>query len=169
MGGGLFRIVVMRSRGRGFGLVEVVVGAAIIAGLVVGGASALARLTRTAQVTWQESRASWWLEEGAEAVRWWRDAAWANVSDLQPGTRYYLTWSGSNFATSTTATPLNPIFTRWLETAEVYRDGNGDVVSSGGTLDPETRFITLAVEWSDFTGGLRTKNLSFYLTNLFDS
>ncbi len=72
----------------GFGLIEILVGAAIIVGLVGGGASVLAHLSRVAQSTWRESKAVWWLEEGAEAMRLFRDVSWSNIAGLNHRTVY---------------------------------------------------------------------------------
>jgi len=112
-------------------------------------------------------QASLLLEEGLETARFLRDASWANVSVPATGTTYYLTWSGTNWATSTTANVyVDGRFERTLRLDDVYRDGSDDIVPSGGTLDVGTRKATVTVSWWDRTA-TSTRTISTYLTNIF--
>jgi type II secretory pathway pseudopilin PulG len=39
-------------------------------------------------------------------------------------------------------------FSRYLTVGDVYRDANGNIVTSGGTLDPSTKKVTVTVSWN---------------------
>ncbi|MBI3332127.1 hypothetical protein HYZ99_04175 [Candidatus Peregrinibacteria bacterium] len=56
-------------------------------------------------------------------------------------------------------------FTRVVSVDAVRRDGNGDIVASGGSDDPDTRAITSAVTWNLSEGGTRQVSLLTYLTH----
>jgi len=59
-------------------------------------------------------------------------------------------------------------YERTLSVSEVYRDGDGEIVWDGGTLDLDTLRTTSVVEW-DFTPGRHEQmELSTYLTRFGD-
>ena len=53
-------------------------------------------------------------------------------------------------------------FTREINIADVFRDTNGNIASSGGTLDPSTKLIVLSVSWT--TPSPSSVSGQFYLT-----
>jgi len=53
-------------------------------------------------------------------------------------------------------------FTRTVRIKEVQRDENCNIVESGGTVDPDSKFIESEVAWSDFAG----RNKQILLTSL---
>ena len=112
------------------------------------------------------TQAAFLLEEGAEAVRAFRDNAWSNIADLTVGTNYYPTFSGGTWTLSATPNSVG-IFTRTVSLANVNRDNTtSDIVSAGGTLDTETKLITITVLWQE-GGATVTKNLQFYIMDIF--
>lgn len=152
---------------RGFGLIEIIVGGAILATSLLGISAYYQQSLRVSHTTAEIVQASFLLEEGLETAKFFRDASWTNVSAPTTGTTYYLTWSGTNWATSTTANVyVDSTFERTLRLDDVYRDGSDDIVSSGGTLDVGTRKATVTVSWWDRTA-TTTRTISTYLTNIF--
>lgn len=158
------------SWSRGFSLVEIVIGSAIIATslvaiIVIGGQSVV--LSNRALHTYQ---ASTLLEEGAESVRIVRDGAWSSISSLTAGTTYYPAFnSGTNTWTLSTTSSYGTvgIFTRTVTFATVNRDSTTkDIVSSGGTADSGTRLVTVSVSWPE-SGATVTKTLQFYVSDIF--
>jgi hypothetical protein len=113
------------------------------------------------------------LEEGVEASRYLRDKGWtANILPLSTTTQYYLYFSTLNgtgtWQTTTTAQLYDGIFSRKVTFGQVYRNNttsNISTTSTGSTIDPNTRKITVQVSWSDPVGS-STKSISAYLTNL---
>ncbi len=83
------------------------------------------------------------LQESEQALRSIRDAGWANISTN--GT-YYPQISGSSW-TLTSGTQSVSGFTRSIQISDVYRDTNGVIVTSGGTLDPSTKKAIITVTW----------------------
>ena len=85
------------------------------------------------------------------------------------GTAYYLTWNGSKWATSTSNVFLDGKFERKVTVANVQRDNTSqDIVLSGGTVDANTKLVTMTVAWSTTPGATTTKTISAYFTNLFN-
>lgn len=154
----------------GFGLIETVVGAAIIGLVLVG-------LTQVGQFTFRvvgesnvKLRAAFMAEEGLEAVRLIRDAGWSNVTAFSVCTPYYPVWSGGAWqleAGETTAEDTT--FTRVVRFEAVSRDGNDDITSAHCTLgagDPDIRKVTVDVFWMQ-RGMTASTSVSTYFANLF--
>ncbi|MBI2120992.1 MAG: hypothetical protein HYT94_05210 [Parcubacteria group bacterium] len=148
---------------RGFGLIEMVVGVSVLAVSLVGIGAVAQRSLSLARQSLQETQANFLLEEGSEAVRFFRDTGWQNISGLSTTTTYYLAY-GSAWATTTTANKVDNIFTRNFTVSDVKRDTNDDIASSG-TYDAGTKKITVALSWSDGFG-ISTKAVQFYLTDI---
>lgn len=96
-------------------------------------------------------------EEAIESVRNIRDIDWSQISSKTGN--YYPVINGSNWALTAGTQTLNG-FTRAINFENVNRDSNDNIISSGGTNDPNTKKITVTVSWNN-------KNiiLSAYLTN----
>jgi len=158
---------VRKNQQLAFTLVEVVIGAAIIAGSMIGIMGVFFRLSRVAEENIRLTKASYLLEEGMEAVRIMRDSSWANLASLTPGTDYYFSWTGLTWATSSTSVLVDGLYERKFNLAEVERGNGGEIVASGGTVDPATKLLTVEVAWST-RGATTTRSLAAYLTNLFE-
>ena len=154
---------------QGFTLLEILVGASIITASFLGVLTVFDRLTKSSRQMVELTQAGFLLEEGLEATRVWRDTGWANLGNWPNGTEYYLTWSGSKWATSTTNTLLDSKFERKIKVANVNRDNTSkDIVLSGGTDDANTKLVTATVTWSSASGPTTVKTLSAYFTKLFN-
>jgi Tfp pilus assembly protein PilV len=152
---------------RGFGLIEIVIGAAILSTSLLGISFYFQEALNVSERTGNIVRAAFLMEEGIEITRFFRDNGWANISGLAAGTPYYLTWNGTTWATTTTNTFIDGLYERKVVATDVYRDSNDDIVSSGGTLDSGTREITVSVAWQE-KGATTTKTVSTYLANFFN-
>ncbi|TAK57473.1 type II secretion system protein [Patescibacteria group bacterium] len=159
-----------RDSTKGFGMIEVVVAIAIISiaftalfdvyGSYLGVQFANTRIVK----------ASFLLEEGLEVVRLLRDTSWSsNIGNTTVGTTYYLYWTGSAWQATTTAQTVDTLYTRTLVFSNAYRDSNDRIVSSGGTLDPNTRGYMVTVTWptNTSTSATTSKQISSYITNMF--
>jgi type II secretory pathway pseudopilin PulG len=151
----------------GFGLLESVVGAAILTVIFVGGLTAFGNSLRLGREAVRLTKASFLLQEGAEVLRLWRDAGWNNIAGLNADTVYYFNFNGSSWATTTSASLIDGVFEREFRAADVYRDEADDIVPSG-TLDPDTRQFEVSVSWRS-GNATTTRALKLYLTNLFDT
>lgn len=153
----------------GLTLVEVVVATSIILAflLVLFGVNNL--YLRTAFLNTGSIKATFLAEEGLEAVRFLRDASWTdNLASLTLSTNYSLSLESNSWQISSTNIFIDGTFERLITFSDVYRDSSGDIVSSGGTLDPNTKLVTANVSWQRGTA-TTTKSVSTYITNIFDN
>ena len=136
---------------KGLSLVEVVIASAIIlaAVLVLLGVHSL--YLKVALSNSNTVKAAYLAEEGIENVRFLRDSGWTtNISNL----------------TSTTTSVDG--FVRVVTLATVRRDASGDIVTSGGSIDLNTKLVTSSVSWWAVTA-TTTKSISTYLTDIYDN
>jgi Tfp pilus assembly protein PilV len=151
---------------RGFMMVEILVATSIMVIIVLATMTVVQKGLSVSHQSLHVTQASFLLEEGANAVRISRDNAWSNISNLSTSTTYYPTFTGGTWILSTTPNQVDA-FTRTVTISAVNRDaGTGDIVSSGGTLDPGTKLVTVNVSWLE-SGQTVSKNLSFYISNIF--
>ena len=120
----------------------------------------------------KNSQANFLLKEEMEAARTYRDGTtWTSATNpIGLGTvntgsdnPYYFvldTGVNPNKWVLTSGTETIGIFTRRIVFDQVYRDSNSNIVSSGGTLDNNTKKVTATVSWPE-----KTLNLMTYLTN----
>jgi len=152
----------------GFGLIEIVVGSAVLSLSLLGISFYYQQALSVSQRTAHTVQAAFLMEEGIEVAKFFRDNAWENISNLTAGTPYYLSWTGSTWATSTTNVFVDGLFERTLVAENVYRDSNDDIVPAGaGILDVGTKKITISVAWNE-KGATTTKNVSTYFTDFFE-
>lgn len=154
------------TRERGATVVEGLIAALIALAVMVGLVSTYNLFVRLVQMNTETVQALYLLEEGVAALHMIRDTAWYGVSSVPVATMYYLSFDGASWATTTTPENIDG-FTRSFVLEDVYRDGNDDITTSGGTLDPGTKLATFTVSW-DSRGTARTRTLSRYITNLFE-
>lgn len=151
---------------RGFGLVEIVLGSAIITSAFFGVLSVAKNSLRVNEVQLREAEAGYLLLEGEEAVRSMRDISWTNINGLSTTTTYYISFSTTTgrFSTSTQYQLIDSIFERSFTTSNVYRNGS-DVISQSGTYDAGTRKINMNISWLN-RNATTTITANFYLSNI---
>lgn len=159
------------SKGKnGFGMLEIVIGAALISVSLFGVVAVSGASLKATENATRNIQAAFLLEEGMEVMRFLRDSGWdANIAPLNTGVYYYLNFSAGIWATtSSQVLDIDGIFERTFIISDVYRNVDDDIVTSGGTIDPNTKKITFSVSWL-----LReitiTKTMSAYLTNILDN
>jgi type II secretory pathway pseudopilin PulG len=150
---------------KGFFIVEVLVSTAVTAAVVVFLLGLVQNTVKISAGALERNQAGYLLEEGAEAVRTIRDDGWAGINTINNATTYYLSWNGSKWSLSTTASSISP-FTRTLVFEAVSRDGNDDIVSTGGTLDIRTRKVTVSLSWVSSNGVSKNESLVFYIADI---
>jgi len=110
-----------------------------------------------------------WTTETAVSGSYWNSIICGNglfVGVASSGTNRVMTSSGGTWVLVTTPNTIDR-FVRSVNVANVNRDAStGDIVSNGGTLDTGTRLITINISWSE-SGKTITKNLPFYISNIF--
>lgn len=128
---------------RGQSLVEIIL-AIGLAGIILPGLITGLVASRGGKVQ-QEKRvdAVSFLKEAQEAVRSVRESGWASIATN--GT-FHPTLSSNRWVLSAGSETVNGL-TRSIVISDVYRDDEGSIATSGGTLDPSTKQIVLTVSW----------------------
>ena len=157
----------------GFGLIETVVGAAILTAVLLGLAQVgqlTLRLVSTANL---RLRASFLAEEGLEVARLVRDSSWAaNIGPKALCSDHYLSFSSGSWQITANPAPLvEGIFERRVRFEAVTRNASSDITGTGcaeSGSDPDTRKVTATVSWIN-RGQTASVVISTYLTNFFNN
>lgn len=144
----------------GQSLVEVIVALAIfslvasaLATMAIGGNNALLQ-------GGDQSEAAALAEEGIEAIRAIRDAAWNVSPDAQ------VSAGGGSWAYAGGGPEVIGKYTRTIAFTDVCRDGSDDITPCPGTyVDAHTRRASVTVSWTTVTGAMNTVERVAYLTN----
>ncbi len=146
-------------------VVEVLVAAAIITVSILAAMAVTQKSVAVSRQAFHTTQASFLLEEGAEAVRIFRDIKWINISSLTVGISYYPTFSDGTWTLSTTPNTIGT-FTRTVVVSNVNRDDTTQDISGAGTNDLGTKLITVTVSWNE-SGTAVSKTLLFYISDIF--
>ena len=162
------------QRDRGIGIIEILVGSAIISLVLFSIVVAFHLYIQAGLKNTEKIQAAYLLEEGIEAVRFIRDNSWSIYIDpLSTTTQYRLYFNGAFWEITATGQPLiDGVFDRILTIEDVYRrDLDSDIVAStspdANTFDPNTKYITVNVSWAE---GISTSTMEMqtYFTNIFE-
>ena len=141
-------------------LIEVVIASAIVLLLSAVLVSANFAYLRTFNTSLKTIKAVYLVEEGIEAVNLIKNNDWNGLGNI--GTDSYLVWNGTTWLSTTSQSMVDQIYERKFMTEEVYRDSSDDIVLAGGTLDSNTRRLTVSVSWLD-NSATTTKSISTYI------
>ena len=152
-------------KNQGFGLIEIIIGAAIISVGIIAVSTSYTIYVQYAFSNERNVEATYVIEEGLEAMRFLRDKGWStNIATLSTSIPYYLTFNGSYWATTTIPQYVDGQFLRSIDLDDVNRDAN-DQIAVSGTLDPNTKKITSTVSY--FQGhATTTQSISTYISNI---
>ena len=154
------------TRCRGFGLVEMLIGASVLAVVLYGISNFFQTTLLASRSTQAQIQGDYLLEEGVEIAKHFRNASYADsFGKMSTSTAYYFSWDGANWATTTTSTLIDEKFERKFTIADVTRDANSDIAPSG-TYDPDTKLITMSVSWWSGTA-TTTRSIQAYIMNIF--
>ncbi len=156
---------------RGFGMVEIVIGSAILATTMLGISSLFQVTLKASRTTQSVLQASYLLEEGIEAVKILRDAGYANnILTLSTTWPTYLAWNSitSRWVATSVNTFIDAKYERVLTVADVKRDDVTHDISVLGNYTPDTKQITMTVSWSE-GGATSSRSISTYITNFFNN
>lgn len=161
----------MRKRNankNGFGLVELVVGIAVIFVAFFGFMATTRDLLRLSESNTERLKVSYLLEEGVELARLLRDQGWQTfVVPLSTTTEYYFSFDPVTLLPKATTAPSSAgIFQRKFSVREVRRNLNKDI-SQTGAIDPDTKEFVITVTWPGIEGA-NVMSVGSYLTNFFN-
>ncbi len=155
------------KKNRGMAIVEILIGSAIISVGIFAAITSFNTYVNYAFANQKNIQAAYLLEEGLEVLGYMRDTSWVNISRLSTTTTYYLTWSGTTWATTTVPQYVDNEFLRSISVTDIKRDASDDI-SNSGTYDPNAKQITATVSY--YQGhATTTKSISTILTNLYDN
>src|SRR3989338_3569679 len=156
----------------GFGLLEIVIAVSIIGATVFALSSVFLMSNKLETRASNQIRANFLAEEGLEALRFLRDKSWSgHLASLNTTTAYYLSFNAGDSSWSvTTSNPgmIDGLYARSFSVEAVNRNGSDDIVSSGGTLDPNTKKFNVNISWKE-RGAYSTTTLSTYLSDIFQN
>ena len=135
----------------GLSLVEVLVGVAVLALVLGAAAAAVSGALKLSRQNVHVAQANYLLAAAAEQIRFQRDTSWQ-----------------ANIANYTSSSTSSGIFQISSAAYPVSRDSSGRVVASGGIVDVGTKKFVVTAAWSE-RGATTTRQLVFYLTNLFSN
>lgn len=151
-------------------LVEILIATSIILVFLLALLGTHNLYLKTAFVNGDVIKGVYLVEEGVEVARFLRNSSWSgNIAPLSLDVSYSLLFDAGSWQAATTTVWVDNNFKRVVKFSAVYRDVSGDIVSSGGTLDPNTLLVVSSVSWPTSGGATTTKSISTYLTNLFSN
>lgn len=111
----------------------------------------------------QRTQALYLLNETVDALRNVREKGWTTFA--VNGT-YHPAISGSSWALATGSAVVNS-FTQKIDIGDVNRDSNGVIVTFGGTLDPSSKKVDIAISWEQPYASAVSANL--FITRYLDN
>lgn len=154
----------LSQRRDGFTIVEVILAMGLFAIVVGGGVGAAVRAFSANRLGEEESQALFLANEGIEAARAIADRDYFNLVN---GTYGLATGEGIwEFSGSSQALGK---FTRQVVISNVFRDAQGKIVSSGGTLDLFTKRVESRVSWNFVPSRTEAIALKTYFTYWLES
>lgn len=160
---------IRKNLDEGLTLVEVLIVASIILVFLLAFYQVHNLYLRAALSNIDKVKAILLSEEGLEGMRFLRDSSWdTNISPLSPGKDYNLVFTSGSWQINDSVVYVDSKFERIIELNNVYRNSSGDIVSSGGTLDENTRLVTSRVSWRHGSA-TSTESIATYLANTFNN
>jgi len=147
---------------RGQMVIEVIVAVSIFAIIASSSVMAIVGSLSTARLAEEESQATFLATEGLEAVKSIRNQGWGY---LTAGIYGLSKTSGVWAFSGNSDTDPSMKFTRVISITDVGRDGNGNILGTGGTVDPETKKITSTVSWNFTPTRQNSVIMNMYVTN----
>jgi type II secretory pathway pseudopilin PulG len=131
-------------RQTGATLVEVLVAIALVGIMLPALSAAIISSSDSRPEATAQLNAASLLQQITEATRSVREAGWSNIAS--DGT-YHPVVSGSSWTLSS-GSGTSGNFTDQVVISDVERDSGGNIVSSGGTVDPSTKLVVATVSWT---------------------
>lgn len=154
---------------KGATLIEALIATSIIMAFLVALVSVHNTYLSSSFLNLYEVKATYLAEEGIEVVKGLRDASWTdNIASQTNDASYYLIFSNGSWALTVTPLLIDSKFSRVVTFSAVNRDSSSDIVTSGGTSDPNTRKVTVVVSWP-LGETTATRSIEAYITNIFSN
>lgn len=119
---------------------------------------------RTSAGTAKKDQANEIIKELVTGINQNKNDVWNNISDIPLNTPKSVSFVNNKYTIVNGTTVTNGITTSF-SLSSVYRDGSGNIVTSGGTLDPRSRKVTFTATWSDISTGNKTTTYDYYIND----
>jgi hypothetical protein len=150
---------------KGSTIVEVIVAASILAVVSLAFLGAFSVLARFHQKDMDSIKGGLLAEEGLEAARLIKSGGWSVLSGIPSATTRYFALGTSTWGVTTTPEIIDGSFYRSFRVNQVSRDSSDDIVTSGGTVDPDTILLESTVSWN-WRGATTSVTYKTYVTNI---
>lgn len=150
------------STDSGQSVIEVIVAVSIMVIMASGTVIAILGSLSSSRLGKEESRATFLAAEGVEAVGSIRNQAWNNLVIGNHGLSHP---EGNWVFSGTSDIDDSGKFTRVVSLNEVFRDENGQIVDTGGTMDLETIEVVVNVSWNYTPTRDNEVEITSYLTD----
>jgi hypothetical protein len=150
---------------KGSTLIEVLVVAGVLASISLAILGTLSLFSRLHEKDMLSIKGQLLTEEGIEALRFIKALGWSSLSNIPSGQTRYLSLGASSWGVTTVPEIIDGVFWRTIKVYQVMRNASDDIVSSGGTIDPNTLLLESKVSWS-WRGATSTTEYQAYITNL---
>ena len=147
---------------RGQMVIEIIVAVSIFAIIAATSIVVIVGSLSTARLAEEESQATFIATEGLEAVKSIRNQGWVNLAN---GSYGIASVSGAWVFSGSSDLDPSGKYTRVTSVISVSRDGSGNIVTSGGTVDPETKKVTSTVSWNFTPARQNSVVMNLYVTN----
>jgi len=104
------------------------------------------------------------MKESQEVMRSIREASWSNI---ETNGTYHPTQNGTAWTLTAGPEVIDGLMTRQIEIEDVQRDGNNQIVTSSGSVDPSTKKITTTLSWN--VPIITSTSSTMYLTRYLDN
>jgi len=148
------------SRAKGFSILEIILSVAIFSIFSAAAVTFFMSALSAEQQSLQYETASSYATAGLEAVRAIRDDSFDNLNNMD---KSGLEFSNDKWKLSGESDSFD-IYKRVISISDVSRDGDGNIVSSGGTMDPDMKKIVSVVSWTDSSNQTASTELETYLS-----
>lgn len=159
----------MKNPLKGISIVEIVIAAGIIAVSVTGIVGAIQIYLKIVHQNAREVQAVLFLDETAEVLQYLRDINYdLYFNQTNTGTNYTVFWDGSGYALATSTIVLPYEMTRTIVFENILRDSNDQIVSSGGSVDINTKKAIITMSWP-YKGEIKTISSEMLIHNMYEN
>lgn len=147
---------------KGFSVLEIILASTLFLIMAIAISSLLAQTYQSNRGGNEQTVASQYAAEGIDAIRSIKNRDFTLLANTSGSG---ISIVGGVWAFSGTSTIFDNEYIRTVAITDVYRDVNGNIVSTGGTLDSSTKRASSTVVWSPTPGKTNSVVLTSYFTN----